>query len=196
MWDERYAEPGFAYGTEPNDFLVQAAHHIPPGPVLCLAEGQGRNAVFLAGLGHPVTAVDQSAVGLSKARQLATERGVHIETEVADLADFDLGDGRWAGIVSIFCHLPPDLRRKVYAAAVRALVPGGVLVLEAYTPAQLTHRTGGPQVIELLASQATLQAELAGLEWLEAREIERDIHEGPYHNGRSAVVQLVGRRVA
>ncbi len=194
MWDERYAEPGYAYGTEPNDFLVQAAHHLAPGPVLCLAEGQGRNAVFLAGRGHPVTAVDQSAVGLEKARQLATNRGVALETVVADLSTYDLGTTQWAGIASIFCHLPPALRRRVHAAAVHALTPGGVFLLEAYTPAQLTHRTGGPQAIELLPTLEALQGELVGLEWLEAREIEREIHEGPYHDGLSAVVQLVGRK--
>lgn len=194
MWDERYAETGYAYGTDPNDFLVQVAGFIPPGPVLCLAEGQGRNAVYLAQQGHAVTAVDQSAVGLEKAQQLAALRGVPLTTVVGDLAHYDLGVGQWAGIVSIFCHLPGPLRRRVYGASVAALRPGGVLVLEAYTPAQLGHRTGGPQSRDLLATQAELQEELAGLEWLQAREIEREIHEGKYHDGLSAVVQLVGRK--
>lgn len=194
MWDQRYAEPEYAYGTEPNDFLVEKAGEIPPGPVLCLAEGQGRNAVYLASLGHEVHAVDASPVGLARARDLAAARGVEIHTAVADLADFEIGLGRWAGIVSIFCHLPPPLRRRVLRAAVQGLRPGGVLVLEAYTPRQLEHGTGGPPVPDLLYDLATLRDDLAGLDLVHAREVDREIHEGRYHHGLSAVVQVVGIR--
>ena len=99
MWDQRYGEPGYAYGTAPNDFLAaHAARYLPvAGEVLCLAEGEGRNAVFLARLGFRVTGVDGSAVGLEKARQLAAENSVEIQTIVADLGGFDLGVGRWDG---------------------------------------------------------------------------------------------------
>ncbi|MCK6530859.1 class I SAM-dependent methyltransferase [Myxococcota bacterium] len=196
MWDQRYAEPEYAYGTEPNDFLVEKAGLIPPGPVLCLAEGQGRNAVYLASAGHEVVAVDASSVGLSRARDLAAARGVEIRTVVADLADFEMGVGRWAGIVSIFCHLPPPLRRRVLRTAVQGLRPGGVLVLEAYTPRQLEHGTGGPPVPELLYDLESLRDDLAGLDLVHAGEVEREIHEGRYHHGRSAVVQVVGIRPA
>src|SRR5262249_34003907 len=103
MWDERYAEPGFAYGDAPNEFLVSVVGHIPAGPVLCLGEGEGRNAVYLSARGHRVVAVDQSAVGLAKARQLAASRGVAVETVQADLARYAIEPGAWAGIVSIFC---------------------------------------------------------------------------------------------
>src|SRR3954469_22360856 len=118
-WDERYSGPEFAYGTEPNDFLAAVADRIPPGPVLMLAEGEGRNAVFLAGRGHEVTAVDQSAAGLAKARRLAAENGRVIRTVEADLSVFRIEPNSWAGIVTTFGHLPPGLRREVYAAAVR-----------------------------------------------------------------------------
>src|SRR3954463_9690297 len=93
MWDERYSQPGFAYGTEPNEFLVAAAGRIPAGPVLSLGEGEGRNAAYLAGLGHRVVAVDQSEVGLAKARRLAADRGLTIETVRADLAVFPIEPG-------------------------------------------------------------------------------------------------------
>src|SRR3954468_7368813 len=106
MWDERYSQPGFAYGTEPNEFLAAAAGRIPTGPVLSLGEGEGRNAAFLAGLGHRVRAVNQSEVGLAKARRLAADGGRTIETVCADLAEFPIEPGVWAGVVSIFCHLP------------------------------------------------------------------------------------------
>lgn len=194
MWDERYGEPGFAYGTEPNDFLVSVAERIPAGPVLCLAEGEGRNAVFLAGRGHPVTAVDGSRVGLDKARALAAERGVTLTTVVSDLAHYVIEPGAWAGIVSVWCHLPAPLRENVHRAVLAGLRPGGVLVLEAYTQKQLAFGTGGPKVPEMLYSLEALKRDFLGLEWLHAAELEREIHEGKYHAGPSAVVQLLGRK--
>lgn len=196
QWDERYSKPGFAFGTEPNDFLASVADRIPPGPVLMLGEGEGRNAVFLAGLGHEVVAVDQSEAGLAKARQLAEERGVRIQTRQADLSGFPIQPGEWAGIVSIFCHLPPPIRVPLHAAAVRGLRPGGVFILEAYTPRQLGRGTGGPSTPELLVSLDTLSGELAGLEVLQGQELEREVREGAYHTGLASVVQFLARRGA
>lgn len=196
MWDERYAQPGFAYGSEPNDFLAASAtRYLPPkGEVLCLAEGEGRNAVFLARRGFRVTGVDSSAVGLEKARQLAARHGVSIETIVADLADYDLGVARWDGIVSIWCHTPPSLRARLHRDAVAALRPGGVFVLEAYTPKQLEYRTGGPPTAEPMMTLDGLREELVGLELLVGEEKVREVHEGRYHDGPSAVVQVVARK--
>lgn len=194
MWDERYSQPGFAYGTEPNEFLAAVADRIPAGPVLSLGEGEGRNAAYLAGLGHRVVAVDQSEVGLAKARQLAADRGRTIETVSADLADYPIEPGAWAGIVSIFCHLPRRVRVPLYAAAVRGLRPGGLFVLEAYTPDQIARGTGGPKDPDMLVTLADLTAELAGLELVHTREVDREVREGAYHTGVAAVVQVVGRR--
>ena len=191
MWDRRYAAEGFAYGTEPNAFLASVADRIPPGPVLCIGAGEGRNAVFLAGRGHPVEAVDASSVGLAKARARARELGLEVTTTVADLADYEFGRERWAGIVSVFCHLPPTLRRDVHRRVVAALRPGGYFVLEAYTPAQLGRGTGGPRVRELLYDAETLRQDLAGLECIHLEEVEREVHEGRHHTGTAAVVQLV-----
>ena len=132
----------------------EVAPQIPAGPVLCLAEGEGRNAVYLATLGHRVTAVDQSEVGLAKAQRLAKARGVKIETLVTDLADYTITAGAWAGIVATFAHLPPALRRRVHRDVVAGLQPGGVFILEAYTPAQLAFGTGGPKSPELLMTLA------------------------------------------
>jgi SAM-dependent methyltransferase len=193
-WDDRYAEPGFAYGDEPNDFLAAVAGHIPPGPVLTLGEGEGRNAVFLAGLWHAVHAVDQSAVGLDKARRRAEERGLTLQTQQADLRDFPIKPGQWAGIVSIFCHLPPDIRVPLHAAIVQGLRSGGVFILEAYTPAQIGRGTGGPSAPEMLLTLDTLTRELAGLEFVHALELDREVREGAYHTGVANVVQLVARR--
>ncbi|MGA1368813.1 MAG: SAM-dependent methyltransferase [Blastocatellia bacterium] len=191
MWDERYGSGEYVYGREPNEFLVAKARMIPRGRVLSLADGQGRNGVYLAGLGYAVTAVDSSAVGLQMARELAVERGVPLTTIVADLADYAPGEACWEGIVSIFCHLPSALRRSVLAKMVRALVPGGVLLLEAYTPAQLQFDTGGPRDADLLASLADLREDLSGLTLVHAFEGERSVIEGTLHRGRAAVVQVV-----
>lgn len=193
-WDARFSEPGYAYGTEANRFLAEVAAGIPPGPVLSIGEGEGRNAVFLAGAGHPVTAVDASAVGLAKARALADERGVRIETVVADLAGYPIAPGAWSGIVSVFVHLPPPLRATVHRAVISGLRPGGAFVLEAYTPAQLGFGSGGPRDATLLVTLETLRRELAGLDLEIGREIERDVTEGKYHGGRAAVVQVLARR--
>ncbi len=194
FWNQRYGTQQYIYGETPNAFVAEIASQIPAGPVLCLAEGEGRNAVHLATLGHPVTAVDQSAAGLAKARRLASARGVEIETVLTDLENFTIEPGVWSGIVATFAHLPPAIRRQVHAQAVRGLRSGGVFVLEAYTPAQLAFDTGGPKSPELLMTLPGLRAELAGLELLVGREIEREVIEGNGHTGRGAVVQILARR--
>jgi SAM-dependent methyltransferase len=196
FWEKRYAAPDFVFGTEPNDFLRSVAPDIPAGPVLCLAEGEGRNAVFLATRGHRVTAVDQSTTGLAKARELAAHRGVPLQTIVADLSDFQIEPGAWSGAVVIFMHLPPELRRDVLARTAAGLKPGGVLVLECYTPAQIAFGTGGPKDPALLPTLVGLREELPGLEFAIGQEIERDVHEGGGHTGRSAVVQVLARKPA
>lgn len=194
-WDERYSADEYVYGTEPNDFLREQAHLLSEGShVLCLADGEGRNGVFLAGLGHHVTSVDASAVGLDKAQHLAKKRGVTITTTCADLATFDLGVQRWDAIVSIFCHLPHHLRSQVHGAVYPALAPGGIFLLEAYTPAQLQYKTGGPPTEEMLMSSSQLLSELYPLVIELCHERTRTIHEGHLHNGVSAVVQVIGRR--
>ena len=195
FWDARYAESALAYGDGPNDFLASVADHLPDrGRVLCLAEGQGRNAVFLAEQGHRVTAVDLSAVGLERARALAATRGVAVETEVADLADYDLGEATWDAVVSVFAHTPADVRRRLHRRVVAALRPGGAFVLEAYTPEQTRRDTGGPsgpEAVDITMTAAGLAEELAGLDVETLREVEREVVEGPYHRGAAAVVQVL-----
>jgi SAM-dependent methyltransferase len=150
FWNERFRGAGYAYGTEPNDFLREHAAVIPRGRVLSLGDGEGRNGVFLATVGHEVTTVDYSEEGLNKAKRLAEGRGVSITTVHADLATWPIPERSFEGIVSVFCHLPESIRRKVHREVVRALVPGGVFLLEAYTPAQLRFGTGGPKDPALL----------------------------------------------
>lgn len=193
-WDERYSAEDYAYGTEPNDFLRQTAGRIPAGEVLCLADGEGRNGVYLAELGYAVSTVDGSAVGVEKAKRLAAERQVPLNAQVADLAVFSIPKNRWSGIVSIFAHVPPEIRRPLHRGVLEGLVPGGLFILEAYRPAQLEFGTGGPPDAALMMTLADLKRELAGLEFLHAEETERDVYEGRFHTGRAAVVQLLARK--
>ncbi len=194
-WEARYgADDDYWYGTEPNDFLAASVADLPSGDVLCLADGEGRNGVFLAGLGHRVTSVDLTTSGMAKAARLAEARGVSLTTVVADLATFDLGTSRWDLIVSIFAHTPPPVRSRVHGALATALRPGGRLILVAYTPDQIGRGTGGPPVPELTMTLTGLYAELGGLIIDHGVECVRNVVEGPGHTGDGAVVQVLATR--
>ncbi len=196
-FDQRYKSEDFFYGTAPNTFLTDVAHWIPAGgAVLSLGEGEGRNAVYLAKQGLRVHAVDESAVGLAKAQRFAQVEGVSITTECIDLALYEFEESRWDAIVSIWCHVNAGLRARLHAACVRALRPGGVFILEAYTPAQIGRGTGGPSDPDLMPTAALLGQELSGLEIRQSRELERMVEEGLGHRGLSVVVQWVGCRTA
>ena len=193
-WNERFAAREYAYGTEPNDFLVSVADRIPAGDVLMLGEGEGRNAVYLAGRGHTVTAVDLAASGLEKTRRLADERGVRVDTVHADLTEYEITPAAWAAIVSVFCPLPSAVRRSVHRRVAQGIQPGGVFVLEAYRPDQAGRGTGGGSDPDTMTTLAELREDLAGLDIEHGVELERSILEGVYHTGVGAVVQVVARK--
>lgn len=193
MWNERYASDEFAYGTEPNSFLVQNASLLT-SPVLSLAEGEGRNAVFLASLGLDVLGVDASDVGLAKAQKLAASRGLAIRTEVADLASYEPAASHYGSVISISAHLPSRLRNTFYPLVERSLKPGGVILLEAYTKAQLARTTGGPKDPDLLVDLAELKQQFPNCEPIIAQEIEREVIEGTFHTGLAHVVQFIARK--
>ncbi len=200
LWNARYSAEGFAFGDQPEFFLrsqeaLLRAHAAVAGggKALCLAEGEGRNAVWLAGLGYSVTAMDMSSSGLEKAHRLAERHGVEVETVVADLAEFEPGWADWDLIVSIWCHLPPLLRARVHGSVVRALKPGGLLVLTAYTPGQIARGTGGPSTPDKCMPLEKLREEFSGLDFIVGREVIREVYEGAYHTGLSEVVEVVGR---
>ncbi len=198
MWNERYAGDTYFYGTEPNDFLSSQAHRWVPGQrVLCLAEGEGRNAVWLALQGLKVTAVDLSTVGLDKTRRLASAKGVEVACIHADLAEFEMGSAVWDGIVAVFAHLPPEVRERVWGRIPAALRPGGAFVAEYYAPGQEQRPTGGPREVSWLPSAAMVeQAFGATLQTEHLWSGERDVHEGQGHTGLALVTQYVGRRPA
>lgn len=195
MWDERYSDSEYIFGVEPNDFLRDEFKRIPAGArVLCLAEGEGRNAVFLAQNGYQVTGIDSSKVGLDKARQLANDKGVTITTQVVDLADYEFGEQQWDAIVVMWVHLPTALRQHIHDQIAPALKRGGVLILEAYTQQQLTmDAVGGPPASEKqrFGSLDILRDELAELQEVIGVEKTRMVSEGTRHQGLSAVVQFI-----
>jgi SAM-dependent methyltransferase len=167
---------------------------MPKGRVLCVADGEGRNSVYLAEQGWEVTAVDISEAGVAKSRALAESRNVAVDTQVADIMDFDLGIERWSGVVSIFAHMPKTVRRDLHKRLIDALSPGGIFILEAYTPDQIGRGTGGPGNAEMMMTAADLQRELAPLEIIHSLETVREIVEGPGHAGMGAVVQVIARK--
>ena len=178
----------------PNDFLATHFTGIPKGNVLSLAEGEGRNAVFLAKHGYSVTAVDSSVVGLKKAELLAKEHGVSINLIHANLSDFDLGSDAWEGIMSIFVPLPSTVRKDLYRRLQGALKNGGVFLLEAFTPDQIGHGTGGGTNSDTMQTERSLRAELPSLKFEHLVELERNVVEGTFHTGQSAVVQAIARK--
>jgi len=195
FWNQRYAEPGYAYGTEPNAFLVSQEKLLRPGmKALAVGDGEGRNGVWLAQQGLDVLSVDASQVGMEKARQLAADRGVTLQTQVADLTTWSWPVAAFDVVVAIYIHFPPAVRPAMHRAMFDALKPGGVLVLEAFTPDQLNYRSGGPPVAEMLYTPELLQVDFAGGEVLLLKTGVTELAEGKYHRGPGAVVRLVLRR--
>ena len=192
-WNDRYSDPDYAYGTEPNSFLAEHVELLS-GPVLSIAEGEGRNAVFLASRGLSVHAVDGSEIGLAKATKLAEWRGVNIETQVASLEHFEPRESAYNAIVSIYAHLPSLTRQKLYPWLVRSLKPGGICILEAYSESQRGRGTGGPSDLDLLMTCSKVKSEFPGLETVMLHKIDRDVREGKFHTGMASVVQFIGRK--
>lgn len=193
-WDERFAGEAYFYGTEPNELLAAELLRLPRGRGLFLGEGEGRNAVHAARLGHEVLAVDASTVGRDKALRLARERGVTLDYLVGDVAAVPWDDRPFDFAALIFLHLPPDVRRAVHARVAAALRPGGTLILESFAKGQLGRASGGPQSAELLYDLRELRADFAGLAWSTAVECEVRLDEAAGHRGPALVNRLVGVR--
>lgn len=197
VWDDRFARAdGYLFGREPNRFLAAQAHRLSPGQrVLCLADGEGRNGVFLASRGLRVLSVDLSPVALAKARALAAERGVRIELAEVNLATWEWPVARFDAVVGIFFQFAgPALRTAIFAGMTRALKPGGLLLVQGYRPEQLVYGTGGPPDAENMYTEGMLSAAFADMEILHLRAHDDEIHEGQGHHGMSALIDLVARK--
>ncbi len=197
LWSERYAEAGdeYYFGTAPNKFLVAQAPRLLPGrTALAIADGEGRNSVFLAESGLQVTAVEISPVGLHKAQRLAANRHVTVYFVLADVLQWQ-APKPFDVVVAIFVQFVGPAERAVLFERIRSAVkPGGLLLLQGYTPQQLEYGTGGPSAMENLYTAELLEREFSGWEILELREHEDELAEGTGHKGRSALIDLVARK--
>jgi len=194
-WNLRFAEPDYIFGTAPNRFLASKKGLFRKGETaLCVADGEGRNSVWLAEQGLEVDAFDFSPPAVEKAKRLAAERGVHVRHEVAGVDDWRWPRAAYDVVAAIFVQFAgPDMRGRMFARMLEALKPGGLLLLEGYTPKQLEYRTGGPSQVENLYTAPMLREAFRDLEILELREYEDELEEGERHTGRSALIDLVAR---
>ena len=199
-WDRQYAEEAYIFGTAPNVFLAAEAHRFAPrGRILVPGDGEGRNGVWLAGQGFQVTSVEASAVGVGKARALAAARGVQPDIQNANLDTWGWPLGAYDGVAAIFVHFEPHVRQSMHRRMLAALKPGGVLLLEAFTPKHVENRKagsrGGPPP-EMLYTADVLRDDLESADIELLREEEVLLDEGSRHQGRAQVVRLVARRAA
>jgi SAM-dependent methyltransferase len=196
MWNDRYATDDYLFGTAPAAFLVAQAHHLPPGArVLCVADGEGRNSVYLASLGHDVTAFDPAPNALEKARRLASARGVTVRLHEAGIEDWDWRADAFDAVAAIFVQFAdPPARAELFARIADTIRPGGVLLLHGYAPRQVGYGTGGPPHAENMYTLEMLLEAFAGWEVLHAADQDAEIDEGRGHSGRSALVDFVARK--
>ncbi len=194
-WNARYAGDEYLFGTEPNAYLREQAHRWPAGSrLLCVADGEGRNSVWLARQGHRVDAFDVAQSGVAKARRLAQEAGVEVHYDVAECDAWDWPKAAYDGVVAVFVQFAdPPMRERLFARMAAALKPGGLLVLQGYTPRQLELKTGGPGIASHLYTGEGLREAFAGLRLLDLRDYEQELHEGDRHRGLSALVGLVAQ---
>jgi SAM-dependent methyltransferase len=192
MWNERYATEGYLFGTEPAAFVAREAVRLPPGArVLCVADGEGRNSVHLARLGHAVTAFDMSPNAVEKARRLAASRGAAAEFHVAGLEDWDW-DMTHDAVVAVFIQFQgPDARAVTFARMARAVRPGGLLLLHGYAPRQVGYGTGGPSAVENMYTLDMLHEAFAGWKVVHSDDYDAVIEEGRGHSGRSGLIDFV-----
>lgn len=198
FWSERYRSVGedYLFGTAPSRFLAARGPLLSSlGEVLSVADGEGRNAVWLAELGCRVTATEISPVALAKAARLARGRHVEVNFVQADLLEWEWPEAAFDAVIGVFIQfVGPEERQALFAGMKQAVRPGGLLLLHGYTPKQLDYRTGGPSAVENLYTSALLRAAFADWEILELREYEETIAEGVGHSGHSALIDLVVRR--
>lgn len=198
QWNQRFSGADYVFGREPNAYLREKASHLPSGGrVLCVADGEGRNSVWLARQGFQVEAFDIAATGVDKARKLAQDAGVTVDYRVSDCDAWPWATASHDAVVAIFIQFAdPAMRARLFARMVQALKPGGVLILQGYTPAQLQHKTGGPGELSHLYTPELLREAFRSLEIVELVDYEAELSEGARHVGRSALVGLVARKPA
>lgn len=194
-WESRFGAADYIFGKDPNAFLKAQAHRLPArGNALSVADGEGRNGVWLAQQGLDVLTIDYSPAALAKAQALAAERGVRLRTEVTDLFTWRWPKAAFDVVAAIFIFAAPAERRPFFANLKAALKPGGLLLMQGYRPEQLKYRTGGPADAERLLTRAILEQGFGDMAEFDIREHDSTISEGSAHVGHSALIDLVARK--
>lgn len=195
-WEGRYSAPGYIFGEEPNYFLAACKPLLPAtGHALAVADGEGRNGVWLAEQGLDTLSIDFSPTGQEKARALAARRGVSLAVEQADVHAWRYPEAAFDVVAEIFTQFSDPAQRALKWAGMKtALKPGALLIIQGYTPKQLAHGTGGPKQLDHFYTRDLLEAEFAGWRDMQITEEELVMHEGPAHSGMSAVINFTARK--
>lgn len=197
FWNERFDKEEFIFGKEPNEYLVEKANKYlkPKSKVLCIADGEGRNGVWLAKQGMQVVGFDASDIALAKAKQFAGDNQVEVEYSFSDTDSFDWQKNAYDAVIGIFIQFAdPAMRERIFKQTYEALKSGGIFILQGYTPKQLEYKTGGPSLIEHLYTEELIRDLAQEFQILELVSYERELSEGPRHTGMSAILGLVAKK--
>jgi ubiquinone/menaquinone biosynthesis C-methylase UbiE len=199
IWDERYSNEAFAFGENPNEFLKETLPQFIPEKALFAAEGEGRNAVFAAGLGWEVSAFDLSEFGKMKAEILATKNQVSIDFTVGDIQTLKYDANSFDALVMIYAHFPASIKSSCHHQLITYLKPGGLVIFEAFSKNHIQYnsinpKVGGPKDIDQLYSIEEIKKDFKDFEIIELIETETDLSEGLYHIGKGSVIRFVGRK--
>lgn len=194
FWDKRYTENSNVYGVQPNAFFKSFIDQHKPGTILLPAEGEGRNALYAAAKGWMVDAFDFSAVARDRTIATARERHLPIQYELMDIASFKAGK-QYDAVGLIYVHLPSQLRQSFHQEIYKSIKPGGFLVLEAYAKEQLQFNSGGPKEPDMLYDAPSLCKDFPFLHLISCEQKELNLDEGPFHQGKAAVLRMIGQRL-
>ena len=197
FWNERFDKAEFIFGKEPNEYLVEQTQKYlkPKDKVLCIADGEGRNGVWLAKQGIQVIGFDASDIALSKAKQFAKENQVEVEYAFSDTDSFDWQANTYDAVIAIFIQFAdPQMRERIFQKTYESLKPGGIFILQGYTPKQLEYKTGGPSLIEHLYTEELIRDLAKGFQILDLCCYEKELNEGARHAGMSALLGLVAKK--
>lgn len=194
FWNNRYTEENSAYGFEPNAFLKENYLKIPKGKILFPAEGEGRNAVFVANQGTIVSAFDISIEGKNKALLLAKKHQTSIDYQVGFLEELNYSENEFDGIVLIYSHIPAGIRKDFHLKLLSLLKPEGFVLFEAFSKEQLQFTSGGPKDIDMLFSEKEIKNEFPDLNFSLLETVEIELSEGQYHQGKASVVRFIGTK--
>ena len=191
FWDARYRDNPDAYGEEPNAYLIQKSKLFNSGmKILAVGEGEGRNALWLSEKGYKVWMVDYSKVGLMKANERARSRNLDLKLICADLAIWPWPSRYFEVVFAIFLHLPPAIRSRIHDSMLQSLKPGGIIIMQNFHTDQLQYGSGGPKSLEMLYTADMLRSDFQNTRILDLDETVVTLHEGPFHEGAAAVINL------